>query len=318
MDQQQRHLLTLVSFLFIGLLGGYYLNQYFHPQKQFTEVRQNAPALHFTNPLLFYTSSPDSEYDSLKRDVSNYISNAKNKGDATDISVYFRDMNSGGWTGINENDTYEPASMLKVTAMIAYLNGSTENPSILDKKLYYTQTANQETYYTQKKIPSGYYSVRTLLNWMIVTSDNDAVTALEADDQDRTARVFSELQLSLPDGKSTDFMSARNYSRLFRVLYDSTYLPPSLSEQTLSMLSETTFTQGLVSGVPTGTVVSHKFGERTLVNETGAVTHRELHDCGIIYKADHPYFLCVMTKGADFTKLQKIISDISALTYTKY
>ena len=318
MDQHQRYLLTLVSLLCIGLAGGYYLNQYLHPQQQFAEVRQNASALHFTNPLLFYTSNPDSEYDSLKNDLSKYISDAKNRGDATDISVYFRDMNSGGWTGINYNDTYEPASMLKVTTMIAYLNGSTENPSILEKKLYYIQTANQETYYTQKKITSGYYSVRTLLNWMIVNSDNAAVTALEADDQDRTARVFSELQLSLPDGKSTDFMSARNYSRLFRVLYDSTYLPPALSEQALSMLSQTTFTQGLVSGVPTGTVVSHKFGERTLVDATGTISHRELHDCGIIYKADHPYFLCVMTKGSDFTKLQKIISDVSALTYKKY
>ncbi len=318
MNQQQRHLLILLSLFVLGVIGGYYLNQYLHPQKQFAEVRQNAPDLHFTNPLLFYTSSPDTQYDSLKSDLSAYIAQAKSRGDATDISVYFRDMNSGEWTGINYNDTYEPASMLKVTTMLAYLNGSTENPGILDKRLYYTQTANQETYYSQKKIPSGYYSVRTLLDWMITYSDNDAVTALEKDDQDRTARVFSELQLSLPDGKSTDFMSARNYSRLFRVLYDSTYLPPALSEQALSMLSNTTFTQGLVSGVPSGTVVSHKFGERTLLDESGAIEHRELHDCGIIYKQDHPYFLCVMIKGADFAKLQKIISDISALTYKKY
>jgi beta-lactamase class A len=318
MSQQQRSLLTLLALFFLGSLAGYFLNQYLHPQKQFAEVRQNASDLHFTNPLLFYTSSPDSEYDSLKADLSNYIGDAKSRGDATDISVYFRDMNSGGWTGINYNDTYEPASMLKVTTMIAYLNGSTENPSILDKQLYYTQTPNQETYYTQKKIPSGYYSVRTLIHWMIAYSDNDAVTALETDDQDRTARVFTELQLSLPDGKTTDFMSARNYSRLFRVLYDSTYLPPTLSEEALSELSQTTFTQGLVSGVPTGTVVSHKFGERTLVDEKGSITHRELHDCGIIYKSTHPYFLCVMTKGQDFVKLQKIISDISALTYKKY
>jgi hypothetical protein len=261
MSQQQRSLLTLLALFFLGSLAGYFLNQYLHPQKQFAEVRQNASDLHFTNPLLFYTSSPDSEYDSLKADLSNYIGDAKSRGDATDISVYFRDMNSGGWTGINYNDTYEPASMLKVTTMIAYLNGSTENPSILDKQLYYTQTPNQETYYTQKKIPSGYYSVRTLIHWMIAYSDNDAVTALETDDQDRTARVFTELQLSLPDGKTTDFMSARNYSRLFRVLYDSTYLPPTLSEEALSELSQTTFTQGLVSGVPTGTeAVSPRLG----------------------------------------------------------
>ena len=317
MVAHQKHILGLFCIFSVGLVGGYFLNQYLHPQKRFAEVRSNDPAFHFTNPLLFYISSPDTEYDSLKKDILSYVTSAKNKGDATDISVYFRDMNTGGWTGINENATYEPASMLKVTTMLAYLNGSTENPSILDKKLYYSQTPNQETYHTQKAIPSGYYSVRTLIGWMIQNSDNDAVTALEADDGDRTARVFSELQLSLPNATSTDFMSARNYSRLFRVLYDSTYLPPLLSEQALSLLSQTTFTQGLVAGVPEDTVVSHKFGERTSVNNAGTVTGRELHDCGIIYKGEHPYFLCVMTKGSDFSKLQNIISDISKLTYTK-
>lgn len=317
MIPHQKHVLILAGICTIGLLGGYFLNQYLHPQNKFAEVRSNDSSLHFTNPLLFYISSPDTQYDPLKKDILSYINSAKGKGDATDISVYFRDMNTGGWTGSNENETYEPASMLKVTSMIAYLNGSEENPNILNKKLYYTQTKNEETYHSQKVIPSGYYSVNTLIGWMIRNSDNDAVTALEADDSNRTARVFSELQLALPNETSTDYMSARNYSRIFRVLYDSTYLPPLLSEQALKMLSETTFTQGLVAGVPEGTVVSHKFGERTSVNAQGVVSSRELHDCGIVYKQDHPYFLCVMTKGTDFTKLQSIISDISKLTYEK-
>ncbi len=317
MDQQQRNLFILLAIFIFGLLGGYYLNQYLNPQKPFAEVRSNDPSFHFTNPLLFYSSSPDTEYEPLKKDLVSYITSAKTRGDATDVSVYFRDVNTGGWTGINENVAYEPASMLKVTTMIAYLNGSEENPGILDKKLYYTQTPNEETYHTQKVIPSGYYSVRTLIGWMIQNSDNDAVTALEQDDQARTARVFSELQLSLPNATSTDFMSARNYSRIFRVLYDSTYLPPLLSEQALSTLSQTTFTQGLVAGVPDGTAVAHKFGERTSVDTNGTVTGRELHDCGIVYKPEHPYFLCVMTKGNDFSKLQNIISDISKLTYSK-
>ena len=37
----------------------------------------------------------------------------------------------------------------------------------------------------------------------------------------------------------------------------------------------------------------------------------ELHDCGIIYYPNHPYFLCVMTKGADFPVLAGVIREVS-------
>lgn len=315
MSLKHRQLL-LITFLFlIGIGGGYELYPHMHPASQFTEVRANDPTLHFTNPLLFYKSQPDSRYDSLKSDLSSYIATAKSKGDVTDVSVYYRDMNTGEWTGIDENTPYEPASMLKVTMMIAYLKGSVDHPDVLTKQLYYKPLAEGEYYESQDVVPEGYYSANKLIDLMITYSDNDALVALEAGDQNRTADVFKAFELPLPTATTTDFMSARNYSRVFRVLYDSTYLPWDVSEEALALLSQTKFTQGIVSGVPEGTVVSHKFGERTLLDSAGAIKHRELHDCGIVYKPGKPYFICVMTKGSDFPKLLKVISDISTLTY---
>jgi hypothetical protein len=44
---------------------------------------------------------------------------------------------------------------------------------------------------------------------------------------------------------------------------------------------------------------------------------RELHDCGIVYLPDNPYLLCVMTKGNDFAKMEKIIEEISRLSYER-
>jgi hypothetical protein len=41
----------------------------------------------------------------------------------------------------------------------------------------------------------------------------------------------------------------------------------------------------------------------------------QLHDCGIIYYPGNPYLLCVMTRGTDWSALEKTIQTISAMTY---
>ena len=82
-----------------------------------------------------------------------------------------------------------------------------------------------------------------------------------------------------------------------------------MSEKLLSILSKTEYKGGLVAGVPDNIIVSHKFGERVI----GDVY--QLHDCGIVYYPNNPYLLCVMTKGTEFTKLEKVIQDISGMVY---
>lgn len=98
-----------------------------------------------------------------------------------------------------------------------------------------------------------------------------------------------------------DYMSPKDLSTVFRSLYNSSLYEWQLSEQALKLMSQTTFKQGIVAGVPEGTAVSHKFGENT----------DELHDCGIVYYPEHPYLICVMTRGGDFDKLVTSISQIS-------
>jgi beta-lactamase class A len=106
-------------------------------------------------------------------------------------------------------------------------------------------------------------------------------------------------------GSTTDFMSPKSFSSVFRTLYNSSFFEWSLSEQVLNLLSQTTFTQGLVAGVPDGTVVSHKYGENT----------DELHDCGIVYHPGRPYLLCVMTRGSNVHSLEMTIAHISKMAW---
>lgn len=76
-----------------------------------------------------------------------------------------------------------------------------------------------------------------------------------------------------------------------------------------------TRTTGLVAQLPSSVKVAHKYGERGIYEDT-QLTGIELHDCGIVYAPGSLYYLCVMTRGKDTSKLAKVISSISAAVYT--
>ena len=135
----------------------------------------------------------------MKNDLITYIDTAKRSGKVSHVSVYFRDMNTGEWTGINETDTFEPASMLKVTTMLAYYKRSVNNPEILSKQLAYIPTSNaEENYPSRETLSAGYYDVNELIAHMIRHSDNDALTSLASIDDNNTKGIFDTFQLPTP------------------------------------------------------------------------------------------------------------------------
>jgi hypothetical protein len=205
--------------------------------------------------------------------------------------------------------------MLKIVTLMAYLNLADKDPTILAKRLDYQYEADAGQYYKpQETLASGYHTVRELLIQMITESDNTAMRVLNQEIPDKVISVYHDLKLADPLSPNIDFMSPESYSHLFRTLYGSTYLSRPYSEEALKLLSHTNFDIGLVAGTGS-TTIAHKFGEQTLRNQSGEVVERELHDCGIIYYPERPYFLCVMTKGNEFTGLDKVIKNISKLVY---
>ena len=292
-----------------------------------TEIRVNSSQFQFINPLLF-TETDKRQYTELNplvNLVNYYIRTAVNNHNADSISVYVRNMDNGHWTGVNEDRQYEPSSMLKVAVLMAYLRSASRQAILtnttvddqLSKTLVYpgADTTGQN-YPPTDNIPSGPVPVSQLLSAMITYSDNVALDVLMSNKAAGFQRVYKDLRFPVTtDNGTSDFMTARSYAVIFRTLYNSTYLPWELSERALSLLASTTFNNGLVAGVPAGTVVAHKFGEHTNLGPSGNPLWHELHDCGIVYYPGKPYLLCVMTSGQDFSKLESVISGISALTY---
>ena len=136
------------------------------------------------------------------------------------------------------------------------------------------------------------------------------------------AAVFKELQLPFQfDPKNPqlfDFITTKEISYFFRVLYNGTYLNQEFSDAALSLLNDSDYKNGLVAGVPSGVNVAHKFGQKTYysLDNPKQVLKRELHDCGIIYHEKNPYLLCVMTKSVSpIPDIESTIKKISAAVY---
>jgi len=293
----------------------------------------NDPALRapgnykYINPLLTcgtWDSKDFDEYAVFKNQVTHFIADTVKAGTADTVSVYFRDLSGPHWFGVNENLKFSPASLLKVPVMIAYLKYAEKNPEILKKTIAYDGSVdlNKHEYFRSPYYitPGKSYKVSDLLTAMIVNSDNNATALLDTSINPHSlTEVFTDLGLSIPDNTtsvdSIDFMSPKSYSYFFRVLYNATYLSRDSSERALDLLHLPDFLQGIEATVPTDVTVAQKFGERSVLTSTGALDHRELHDCGIVYHPKYPYVICVMTKGKDFAGLVSTIQNINRIVY---
>lgn len=283
----------------------------------------------FTNPALNYTELKDSIMNNktinLWNQINDYISYKKSLWDITHLSVYYRNLNNWWWFGINEKEEFSPASLMKLPILLAYMKISESIPWFLDQKIIYQKNPNLP-YYKQNIPPEKQlkeweeYSLRDVLQYMVIYSDNHASSLLESklpiEDLQKT---FTDIWIQFPELKNWSFdnnVKIRDYAAFFRVLFNSSYLNRKNSEKTLKLLSQIEFHDWLNQWVPSNFSISHKFWERGIIGANGR-EEKQLHDCGIVYYPNHPYVLCVMTRWYDWTKLKSVISDVSQMIYTE-
>lgn len=311
---------ALVIFV-VGLVGGWVVHAEMNdvsPAR--VEVRGKTVAGQFTNPLLECSELSESlsigERKALRSTIASLIDERKESGTITDASIYFRDLNNGPWFGINESEKFYPASLLKVPLAMWYYWKADSDPSILDQAIEFTgpRGISLVQYPPQVQLEEGKtYTIEALLQYMLQESDNDAAAILaQYAGSDQTVEVYKDLGVDPKQQSVEQPINVHTYASFFRILYNATYLRRSLSEHMLSIMSHSSFVDGIVAGVPQGVVVSHKFGEKVV--DEGLKLY-QLHDCGIVYAGENPYILCVMTQGHDYGQLASFMRDVSQAVY---
>lgn len=305
---------ALAIFVF-GFAGGTLSNRDTHGRR-FSEERTSNSAYPLINPLLECDVSGDTLSDEFRpslRAVQETVDRHIEAGDVSSVSVYFRDLNNGPWFGIGQDDAYAASSMLKVAHMMAVFKHAESDPELLQRVVEYTgryrndlQTITPE----QVIVVGESYSVEELVERIILYSDNEALYLLRDKVPEAEAdSVYADLGIEFTVQNE---ITVREYSSLLRVLFNASYLNEQFSSYALGLLTQTQFGDGLRAGVPSSVYVAHKFGERALQDQLN-----QLHDCGIIYYPDHPYLLCVMTRGEENEKLTSTIQDISFTVYSQ-
>ncbi len=269
----------------------------------------------FIKPLLY--AEPNFQSNTLvfiKPKIEQIITSNINEGSITSASVYLREFTKGNWISIGDSKKYYPGSLLKVPELIAIMRMNEISPGFLYKKIQYNKTfiTDRNPIYLSNCIKLGNtYTVKELLKYMIVYSDNQATLLLgELINPNVFNKVFTDLGLGKPDLSKGQYpISAKDYSQFMKVLYNASYLSIEDSEYCTKLLSTSDFTKGILAGIPVGCKVIHKFGEG------GFTDNQNLSESAIIFLNNSAYLLTVMADGKDLKKIPSVISEISRVVY---
>lgn len=324
MDTNNKFLRILSSLVVIALLlaAGWHAHRWYSSHTGGKKQRRvSAQGYRFTSPLLDVElpegMTVSREPIPFKQKIEAFVQKLIKSGQAREVAVYYRDLLDGPWFGINEDMAFNPASMMKVAVMIAWLKRAETRPSVLKSTFTYEgkedMSVLQEIRPQRTLVAGRSYTVEELLRYMMSYSDNNATTLLYYGlNPTEIDAVLDGMDVDSRIDGDSNVTTVHGYSGFFRILYNAAFLNREMSEKALELLSLQDFTQGMIAGVPKGTVVASKFGElsRGLQEDD-----KQLHEFGIVYHPSHPYILGIMTRGSDFSKLPRIIATISELTY---
>lgn len=251
-------------------------------------TRNDYPLL---DPLRKFVSADS--YITNVQDLRDYLIEIGNKYPDS-ISIYYENINSGSNIPVNKDLKLFPASLSKLVQAVLVTKKVESGQLSWDKQLKADTSDLSSDSGTLYQKGVGEYSVDELLRELLINSDNTAQNVfkhlLTVDDY-----ISFQYETGLQDlYNEKGFISAKEYSRLLRVLYTSSYLEPENSQKILELMSQSTFKDFLSQGIPSDVKFAHKYGENVLNNIFA--------DSGIVYIPGKPYMISVIIKGKDSTK----------------
>lgn len=272
-----------------------------------------------TSPFIEAPGEKDgkAEVEAFRREVERYVTGLKSTDTTLSVSVYLRDLEQGSWTGVDENEPYVPASLMKVAVLFHALYRLEADPSLASVMIRYPGPDSMPSPDNlegepppQHMVAGESYRFDELVERMVTHSDNHAkdlvmrgVRPAEVD------RLMQAIGVPTIDEAGREVMTARAYSALFRMLYHSSVFARGASERALDYLSRADFDLGLRAGLPSNITVASKYG--VYVDPRDRQTGQQLHECGIVYLPERPVVLCVMTRSRT-----KSIDDLAAIVAT--
>lgn len=294
----------LCMVLLLSLMASFFVLGNHH---RFTNFRSQYPLI---DPMRSFIAQEDFvvNIQPLRESLNDLI--AKNSN--LEISLYLEVLNTGANISINPQLPVFPASLAKLPLGMSVVKKVEMGKWNWDNELVLLEIDVDENSGALYQRPIGTkFTVEELVKELLVNSDNTAYKILVRNmDQSELFSVVQEIgleELFIKDGR----VSAKEYSRMFRALYTSSFLKRENSMKILRWLTETPFDDYLASGIPAETKFAHKIGE----NEKLGV----YSDVGIVYVKNRPFLLAMMIHTEDINKgREKAISLMNLVAKQSY
>jgi beta-lactamase class A len=253
------------------------------------------------DPLRKFTS-PDNYLINIQ-DLRTYLNDIGDKYPDS-ISIYYEQINSGSNISVHKDLHLFPASLSKLVQAILIAKKIEKGELSWNQELTaQSEDVSSDSGSLYQTIGDKPVSIEKLLQELLINSDNTAQNIfrhqLTVDDY-----IAFQYETGLQDlYNEKGFISSKEYTRLLRVLYTSSYLEPENSEKILGYMSHATFKDYLSQGIPSGVTFAHKYGE----NKEQSI----FADSGIVYVPGKPYMISVMIKGRILT-MPRLIERIAA------
>lgn len=279
-------------------------------------------------PLLGCRPAAEGGLEGMRQQVVAVLDAARARRAISHAGVFVYDLTTDRALGVDADALFVPASVAKVPLLMALLRMGESDHEILTRPVFYPEwmrdNERQNIRPGAQVTPGRTWTMGQLAEAMIVESDNNATRLLREElEQPLVERVYLDLgweeQETYVAGRAERTTSPRVVGRTFQVLYNATYLGDGTSDLALRLLSRVTMRDGIVAGVPPGVTVAHKFGEWSHSTEDGSIVG-QFHDCGIVYRPDRPYVLCVMTRGETYFQrpLIEVVAEISRAVWSGF
>ncbi len=229
------------------------------------------------------------------------------------VGMYFEYLPSGVSIGIQEKDDYVLASLLKVPLVMGVYDEINKGTIKRDQILTVTEGDIDKDFGDfWKKGVGTKITVEEAIRLVLIDSDNTSKNLLlHLIGPEKLDQVFDYLDIPKDSEENGPVVTPKNYSSILRSLYLASYLPVEMSNEILTLMTQSHFSDKVVAGVPSGVKVAHKIG----VYEMPDNDDREVYtDCGIVYVPKRPYILCLMSKSSE-KMANKHFSEISKIIY---
>ncbi len=280
-------------------------------QQDFNAVKAEIAKYNLLDPARSVVEQENffSTIEPVRRQMKEIV--AKYEKDGNKIGVYFEFLNTGANVSINQDARFWPASLSKMPTIFVVMRRVEDGKWKLSNELVLFEEDKDDRFGELYKKPVGTkFTIEELIKETLINSDNTAhkilVRNLSGEEYTDMFEALGMEQLFNEDYNIT----AKEYSRVFRALYNASYLNRNNSQQLLQWLSESKFNEFVGAGIDPDIVFSHKIGE-----EFKEVVFL---DSGIVYVPNRPYLITIMVEvedGGGVEHAQEIMKELSKSAY---